>query len=175
MGCTDADFIELLVDLTTHRGRLPQGAPTSSAIANLVLSGVDQRVYLEAQRRGCRSTRCCDDYGFSGSSGNSVEGLVRFLSDELAPLGLKLNSKTRVMGQHQEQILHGLSIGHGPVTVPQEVRRALARDVHHAVVRGCTYKKFMKLQGRINYVALLHAGEARRLQGKLSSARQTQT
>lgn len=56
----------LVRTLTTRHEALPQGAPTSSLIANLVLRGMDERIDRWARRRGLRYTRYVDDITVSG-------------------------------------------------------------------------------------------------------------
>jgi RNA-directed DNA polymerase len=47
---------------------IPQGAPTSPALANAVAFGLDRRLYALAERFGARYTRYVDDLTFSGHS-----------------------------------------------------------------------------------------------------------
>ena len=46
-------------------GRLPQGAPTSPALANLAVSNLDERLQAIANARGWTYTRYADDLAFS--------------------------------------------------------------------------------------------------------------
>ena len=50
--------------LTTHRGSLPQGAPTSPALSNCVNREMDERLTRRATAAGARVTRYCDDMLF---------------------------------------------------------------------------------------------------------------
>ena len=61
------DVARLLTRLTTFRSYLPQGAPTSPAVANLVLAGpFDEPLAIEARKLGVTFTRYLDDIALSG-------------------------------------------------------------------------------------------------------------
>jgi len=57
----------LLTKLTTWRNELPQGAPTSNALANLALLRVDVRITRLMEQQGFDYSRWVDDLTFSGS------------------------------------------------------------------------------------------------------------
>lgn len=59
------DEVQLLTNLTTYRGSLPQGAPTSPALSNLVNRELDVRLRKLAEQHGGRYTRYADDMVFS--------------------------------------------------------------------------------------------------------------
>jgi RNA-directed DNA polymerase len=63
----------LLTKLTTWQNELPQGAPTSNALANLALLRVDQRITSLAEQQGFCYSRWVDDLTFSGP-----ERIVKF-------------------------------------------------------------------------------------------------
>jgi len=60
------DHAGLLTRLTTLRGHLPQGAPTSGALANLILSPLDVELERIARTFNLRITRYVDNIDFSG-------------------------------------------------------------------------------------------------------------
>src|SRR5262249_46608645 len=55
----------LLTLLTTYRGELPQGAPTSPGLSNFRNVELDERLICRAALAGARYTRYCDDMVFS--------------------------------------------------------------------------------------------------------------
>jgi RNA-directed DNA polymerase len=61
----DPVTITLLTNLTTYRGSLPQGAPTSPVLSNLVNRDLDARLAKLAAETGGRYTRYADDMAFS--------------------------------------------------------------------------------------------------------------
>ena len=67
LGC-GRDVARLLTRLTTLDAGLPQGAPSSNAIANLLLTDVvDKPVSFVATKMNVEATRFVDDFTFSGN------------------------------------------------------------------------------------------------------------
>ncbi|MBS2936245.1 RNA-directed DNA polymerase [Nocardioides sp. J2M5] len=113
---------------------LPQGAPTSPAMANLAAFRLDVRLSALARSWGGRYTRYADDLAFSGERGwgtgtsrllDAVEVVVR---DE----GFRLNPrKTGVMPRAGRQRLGGLVVNDRPRVARQEV------DLLRAILHNC--------------------------------------
>lgn len=57
--------VQLLTNLTTYLGALPQGAPTSPALSNVVNRELDARLHRLATESGGHYTRYADDLVFS--------------------------------------------------------------------------------------------------------------
>lgn len=77
------DAARLLTRLTTWRGGLPQGAPTSPHLANLVFAPVDDAILALCRPAGVVYTRYVDDLTFSSDRAFSdlVPDLVRVVED----------------------------------------------------------------------------------------------
>lgn len=95
---------------------LPQGAPTSPALANLCAFGLDVRLHALAQRFGARYTRYADDMVFSGPP--ALRGqfipLRAWVGAIAQDEGFQLRAdKTRVMPAHQRQYVTGLVVNQG--------------------------------------------------------------
>ncbi len=90
---------------------LPQGAPTSPALANLCAFRVDCRLSGLAEAAGARYTRYADDLAFSGNE-EFERGVERFSTHVAAILheeGFAVHHrKTRIMRQGVRQHLAGL-------------------------------------------------------------------
>src|SRR5260221_5631547 len=63
--------VRLLTSLTTYRGSLPQGAPTSPALSNLINAELDAAIDRRVRESGGRYTRYSDDMVFSWPDGYS--------------------------------------------------------------------------------------------------------
>ncbi|MDD5537441.1 MAG: reverse transcriptase family protein [Candidatus Omnitrophica bacterium] len=61
----DNDLAQLVTDICTFKGHVPQGAPTSTCIVNLVLRAIDKDFYGYCKRRGFHYSRFVDDITIS--------------------------------------------------------------------------------------------------------------
>ena len=118
------------------RGRhLPQGAPTSPHLSNLVLRRLDRRLYGYAAANGLTYTRYGDDLALSGDdldAGRALWVMLRVIRSE----GFTVHAgKTRVMHSCQRQTLAGLVVNDRP-RVPRAEYDALRALLHNARLHG---------------------------------------
>jgi retron-type reverse transcriptase len=117
---------------------LPQGAPTSPALANLCSWRMDCRLAGLARHMNARYTRYADDLAFSGDDDlaeqtGALIGCVRSIVKEE---GFVPNSrKTRIMRQGQRQFLTGLIINQH-INVPRAQCDALKAILHNCARFG---------------------------------------
>ncbi|MBB3038646.1 reverse transcriptase family protein [Hoyosella altamirensis] len=118
--CTTATPVPILRGMpfeqaTLLRTRhLPQGAPTSPALANMVARNLDRRLAGLAQSQGLYYTRYADDLAFSGDVVN-VEQLLWTVGAIVRDEGFFVHpSKTKVMRAHHRQRLAGLVVNAHP-------------------------------------------------------------
>jgi retron-type reverse transcriptase len=129
-GPDAGDFVRL----TTLGGRLPQGAPTSPALANLAFRRADARLAGLAETLGLAYTRYADDLAFSG--GAEALRIAASVKKIVAADGFRLAAeKTRRMPRSARQEVCGLVVNDG-VRLPREARRLLRAIVHDAARRG---------------------------------------
>jgi retron-type reverse transcriptase len=121
----------LLAGLCCVRGRLPQGAPTSPMISNLVCRRLDSRLAGLARRMEASYTRYADDITLSGDA--SLLRVLPLVRKIIAEEGFALAAeKTRIMRSGARQRVTGLNVN-TKVSVPRTVRRLLRALVHNHV------------------------------------------
>lgn len=100
---------------------LPQGAPTSPALANLCALGLDRRLLGAANRAGMDYSRYADDLAFSAASESCRLGdFATFAAAIAIREGFNLNfRKTRLLPQSTGQRLCGVTINVHP-NVPRK-------------------------------------------------------
>lgn len=170
----------LLTTLTTYNGHLPQGAPTSPALANLVFTRADARLSGLARRFGADYSRYADDMTFSGPQAfqRKLGAFSRAVGQIVAAEGFALNhNKTRMMRAGRRQLVTGLVVNASP-HVPRRVRRRLRATLHNARKRGLAgqnrfkHPRFLEhLRGRIAWVCGLHPRLGARLLADWNAAR----
>lgn len=113
---------------------LPQGAPSSPAVANLLAHGLDRRLSGLAAGVGARYGRYADDLVFSGDD-LPAHGLIRRVCAIAAEEGFSLRpDKTRIMPAHHRQRVTGLVVNQGPAASRREyddLRALLHNCVRH--------------------------------------------
>jgi uncharacterized protein (TIGR03067 family) len=124
----------LLMRLCTHEGGLPQGAPTSPRLSNLVNYRLDQRLAAMADKLEARYTRYADDItlSFAEDDRDRIRYLIRFVRRVAHEAGYQMHGRTklRVWRQHQQQRVTGLVVNAG-VRLPRRTRRWLRAVQHH--------------------------------------------
>lgn len=127
---------------------LPQGAPTSPAISNLVCRGMDRDLAALARMHRCRYTRYCDDITISTNRESFPPAIAEASEDGravtlghgvlsvLASHSFQPNDrKTRVRTQRDRQEVTGL-VSNIKVNVPREFVRNIRSILHDCERRG---------------------------------------
>lgn len=132
--------IERLLDICVNDNGLPQGAPTSPILSNLVLRDFDVAAYQFADSMSATYTRYADDLTFSleeddPAAARKIVGAVRSM---VAEHGFELNekaSKLNILRGHQAQQVCGITLNSGKPTISRKQRRKV-RAARHAIENG---------------------------------------
>ena len=152
----------LLAMLCYYGDALPQGAPSSPMITNILMRDFDEQVGAWCEARHITYTRYCDDMTFSGAFDSRM--VYRFVKETLFGYGFVLNrDKTVVTTSATRQLVTGVVVNQ-KTNVPAEYKRALRQAVyyckrfgvaaHMAHVRETsTPRQFLqRLLGKVNFV-----------------------
>ena len=147
----------LLARLCCPFESLPQGAPTSPAISNLVMREFDETMLSYCAARGIAYSRYCDDMTFSGDF--DAGELAKFAADLLGARGMTLNrKKTRVRTNAQRQRVTGLVVNERVRTDSGLPPRASAGTVLLPKIRHRGAYGAKKYHGRLGKLRALPFG-----------------
>jgi RNA-directed DNA polymerase len=155
---------------------LPQGAPTSPALANLCALHLDFRLASLAGKMDAQYTRYADDLAFSGDE--PVRRRAQKLSDLIAATaldeGFEVNfRKTRFMHKSDRQILTGIVVNE-KINVHRREFEQLKAILHNCLRSGPDSQNRdghgdfrAHLSGRVNHVKRLNPARGTKLQALL--------
>lgn len=145
-----AEAAGLLTRLCTHRGGLPQGAPTSPRLSNLVNFRLDARLAALGRSRGANYTRYADDmtFSFDADEHETLVTVIQTTKKVLREEGYRLHTerKLRVLRPHMRQTVAGLVVNER-VRLPRATRRWLRAVEHRASLSLETTLTPAQLQG----------------------------
>lgn len=172
--CTEPPVEEVELDgetwqVATGVRHLPQGAPTSPAITNLLCRRMDARMAGIAKKHGFAYTRYADDLTFSTQGGDRDAGrkllwqVRRVIEEE----GFHLHpDKLRTMGKGRRHEVTGLVVNE-KLSVPRDDVRAFRALLHRLAAKGpaaCTWRgSSQRLLARVSgYANFLFMVDAKR-------------
>lgn len=123
-------ILDLICDIVTLNGSLPQGACTSPMISNIVMARIDQRITKYCQLFNVKYTRYADDLLFSSKEFDfkSKKWFLRKVKYILSSQKLKLNH-SKIKFSERKLVLNGYIITSNGISLS---RRRLS-DIRHVV------------------------------------------
>lgn len=148
---------------------LPQGAPTSPALSNIVARHMDKRLYRLAKSFGYRYSRYADDISFSGD--DIPVAFIKYAVDIIEDCGFEVNTKkVRLYQEKDNKILTGVALKNGVMKLPREKRREYEQEIYYALKYGVNtrikgaYNNFstyiLSLLGKANFWLILEPDNA---------------
>jgi RNA-directed DNA polymerase len=123
------EFAKIIANFCCYESKLPQGAPTSPIITNLVSQRLDYKLVSLAKEYHCFYTRYADDITFSCDKKRFKEDFLKKLEEIINSEGFKINEKkTRIQNKVVRQEVTGITVNEKmnlPRTYIHKVRAAL--------------------------------------------------
>jgi RNA-directed DNA polymerase len=174
--CTEADTEEVILDgqryfIALSERRLPQGAPSSPAITNLICRRMDRRFEKFATKLGFTYTRYADDLTFSakGEATKKLCTVLRNLAPILTHEGFIIHpDKTRVLRKSQRQEVTGLIVNE-KLGVPRDTLRKFRAALFQIEKDGPAGKKWgstpdviAAIKGFAEFVAMVNPEQGKK-------------
>ena len=120
----------LLTMLCYYKESLPQGAPTSPAITNIIMYDFDEKIGKYCEENNISYSRYCDDITFSGGDFDE-KAVISVVKDELRKLGLFLkNKKTAVIPNTKRQTVTGIVVNE-KIGLTKEYKNKIRQEIYY--------------------------------------------
>ena len=119
----------MLTNLCCLEGSIPQGAPTSPMLSNIIASSLDYKIIKYIGKDKIRYTRYADDLTFSGEfkEGDLIKNIERIANRE----GFWINEeKTRTRYRNQRQEVTGVVVNE-KMQINRRLRHKIRSDVYY--------------------------------------------
>lgn len=124
------DVANTITNLVCHNGHLPQGAPTSPVLSNLICYSLDKALMRYASKNKLKYTRYADDLTFSSTSRKSLQSIAEYSRNG----DIQINSEvTRLIEEN------GFSINHGKTGIFNNGVRQVVTGV--VVNKKCNFRR----------------------------------
>ncbi|MBN2731042.1 MAG: hypothetical protein JXR26_01310, partial [Balneolaceae bacterium] len=154
---------------------LPQGAPTSPILSNILNICLDKRLSTLAEKFNYTYTRYADDLTFSGKEipARFIDYVRNIINDE----GYFINEgKTLLQKGNGKKIITGVSISSGNLKLPRKYKRDLRQELYyidrygffgHAKSEGIRDPDYLsKLLGKVSYWLSIESGNEEAIEYK---------
>ena len=124
-----------LARLCTYSDYLPQGAPTSPILSNIIARKLDNRLFKLSQNFGLKYSRYADDIVFSGRKipVKFIEYINAIIHDE----GFEINNKkTKLYRNGNKKIITGIVVDSETIKIPREYKRELKQTLNYVLKYG---------------------------------------
>jgi retron-type reverse transcriptase len=145
--------------LICFKGQLPQGAPSSPAMANLVAYPLDVHLSKFAKEHGVTYTRYADDIAFSHIDKDyNIGGLIKPIEAIVKLNKLRLNyKKTKIRRPHNRMSVTGIVINE-KLSVPRWKWRNFRAELHNLITKGAEIEleHYQQLRGYAEWIKTLN-------------------
>ena len=153
---SDRDFAMKIAKICTYKRRLPQGAPTSPMLSNLVFKKIDDRIMKYCNSELINYSRYADDMTFSSDNKHSLQFVYKFVNALLYKNDYNINKKkTRYLSGKGNMSVTGVNINNGVPKVKGKLKRDVRAELHHYIVK----KEKINLRRLAGYISFISSIE----------------
>ncbi|TAH22442.1 MAG: RNA-directed DNA polymerase [Cytophagales bacterium] len=139
----------LIANLCCYENSLPQGAPTSPTLSNIVCQKLDRKLARFAKENRVSYSRYADDITFSARTDLFDEDFLNRLKEIILSENFKVNeNKTRIQSFAQRQIVTGLTVNQ-KVNVSQQYIKEIRAILNNWEKKGFEQAQYVFIK---NYI-----------------------
>ena len=169
---------QCLTALTTKDGYIPQGAKTSTLLANLVFWEDEPTLVREFAARGIRYSRFIDDITVSSDAvlgADELSWVIAKLNAMVSRKGLRLARRKQTIARSGDRMMTTKLVVNARTSLPQWERSAIRAEVASAVRMSAPEREttryaraYQRTVGRVGYLKQHHPREATALARELA-------
>ena len=161
--------LKIILKLITYKNYLPQGAPTSPVLSNIVCQNLDVKLLQFCNANSFTYSRYADDLTFSTNEDSISEKTISDIDEIISSEGFQINtSKTRIKRKSRRQEVTGIIVNE-KLNVRRKYLKNIRAILHNWEIYGynaakdkltaglnvnrSTLEKF--LMGKIQYVGMV--------------------
>ena len=130
------DVAGMLAHLCTLGGKLPQGAPTSPMLSNIVMLSADRLISRFCESKGIAYSRYADDLTFSMDMKVDYGRLMGYVRTVIKNAGFKINDKkTKVFHRNHSQTVTGIVVN-DYLQVSRSYRKKIRQEMYFLLKYG---------------------------------------
>lgn len=158
----------LLSRLCTYKECMPQGAPTSPMLSNMIMLDFDNKLFSFCRKKQLRYTRYADDITISGND-IIVPEIISYVNVLLKEYGFRINEKkTKVLGRGICQHVTGITVNQ-KLQASRQYRMKVRQEIYYihkygllghmsrANFKGSPTYYLHHLIGKLNFILMVNS------------------
>ena len=142
-----------LAKICTYRRRLPQGAPTSPALSNIIFKEIDDEIISYCNKKSIIYSRYADDMVFSSEIKDSLVEIYSIVNKILLKNSFSINkSKTKYLSGKGRMSITGININEGRLTVSKKIKRNLRSNIYNYIIKKDTSINIKSALGYLSFI-----------------------
>lgn len=174
------DIAELMTQLTTYQGSVPQGAKTSSYLANLAFWDIEGELVKKLKRYGLTYSRFVDDVSVSAPTKIQNKVKTRIRADIYGMMASKncspKRTKSQILHKGQQLKVTGLVTNSASPAVEKNERRRIRSAVHELEISAkaegisdINQQRWRKTRGRVERLIRMKHPEGSKFMSRLNN------
>jgi len=148
----------VLTNLCTYNGYLPQGGVCSPYISNLICYRLDNRLSGLCGKRDILYTRYADDLTFSSDNKQTLTKAANIIINIIEDEGFKVNkNKTRLLSPGSHKKITGITVNDSKIKASKQLKRTVRAMIHQAIVTA-DYSQIDRIRGIVSYINSIEVG-----------------
>ncbi|MEH7668299.1 retron St85 family RNA-directed DNA polymerase [Bacillus sp. JJ689] len=148
----------ILANLCTYKGYLPQGGVCSPYISNLICYKLDKRLKGLCSTRDVLYTRYADDLTFSCDNKVILRKVKNVIEDIVIDEGFAINpSKTRLLSPSSHKKVTGITVNDNKIKASKQMKKTVRAMIHYALVNR-DYSEENVIRGYVSYIDSIEEG-----------------